>query len=64
MDAMKRLSDYYKQSNGDMIQFIDILKSHGYREGFNGYETVGSECVRVYVGAPDQYVGFGFRKEK
>lgn len=51
--------DCYKKSNGDKNEFVRLLESRGYREGFNGYEILG-DCVRLYVGAPDKYIGFGF----
>lgn len=50
----------YKKAMGDKAQFIRLLEAHGYREGFNGYEAFGN-CVRLYVGAPDRYIGFGFK---
>ena len=47
----------YKESKGRKNEFVRLLELHGFREGFNGYEAFG-DCVRVYVGAPDKYIGF------
>lgn len=53
------VAECYKKAMGDKNEFVRLLEAHGYREGFNGYE-VYCNFVRLYVGAPDKYIGFGF----
>ena len=60
LEAITRVNGYYKESKGSKEEFIRILESHGYREGYNGYEIIPGGVVRVYVHAPDGYAGYQF----
>lgn len=58
---MERLDEYYREAAGNKAMFISLLEKHGYKNAWNGYEDLGN-VVRIYIGPPDRYAGFGFKK--
>ncbi len=61
-ETQERLFACYKKSNGSKKEFVSLLQELGYKEGWNGYEIMGT-YIRVYVGAPDKYAGFELKSE-
>lgn len=58
MSSKEIVNECYKKAAGNKAEFIKLLESRGFRNGYNGYLDEGN-YVRVYIGAPDRYAGYG-----